>query len=83
MSGLDLIAFLDNWQVAKSVVGTNTFRETSHSFTLVLRDFYSDILFKNADNTVELISCRNVKDLDDAIARDCKCSGPRQGLPGR
>ena len=79
MSGLDSIAFLDNWQVAKSAVGTNTFRETSHSFTLVLRDFYSDILFKNADDIVELfttrgvwISCRNVKDLDDAIARDCK-----------
>ena len=65
--------------MAKSAVGTNTFRETSHSFTLVLRDFYSDILFKNADDIVELfttrgvwISCRNVKDLDDAIARDCK-----------
>ena len=77
VSGLDSIAFLDNWQVAKSAVGTNTFRETSHSFTLVLRDFYSDILFKNADDIVELfttsgvwISCRNVKDLDDAIARD-------------
>ena len=41
VSGLDSIAFLDNWQVAKSAVGTNTFRETSHSFTLVLRDFYS------------------------------------------
>ena len=87
VSGLDSIAFLDNWQVAKSAVGTNTFRETSHSFTLVLRDFYSDILFKNADDIVELfttrgvwISCRNVKDLDDAIARDCKwlwaLSGP-------
>ena len=79
VSGLDSIAFLDNWQVAKSAVGTNTFRETSHSFTLVLRDFYSDILFKNADDIVELfttrgvwILCRNVKDLDDAIARDCK-----------
>ena len=32
VSGLDSIAFLDNWQVAKSAVGTNTFRETSHSF---------------------------------------------------
>ena len=65
--------------IQESAVGTNTFRETSHSFTLVLRDFYSDILFKNADDIVELfttrgvwISCRNVKDLDDAIARDCK-----------
>ena len=28
---LTRIAFLDNWQVAKSAVGTNTFRETSHS----------------------------------------------------
>ena len=56
MSGLDSIAFLDNWQVAKSAVGANRFRETSHSF-------YSDIL---------LILCRNVKDLDNAIARDCK-----------
>ena len=57
--------------MAKSAVGTNTFRETSHSFTLVLRDFYSDILFKNADDIVELfttrgvwISCRNVKGLN-------------------
>ena len=39
VSGLDSIAFLDNWQVAKSAVGTNTFRETSHSFTLVLQGF--------------------------------------------
>ena len=66
----DSIAFLDNWQVAKSAVGTNTFRETSHSFTLVLRDFYSDILFKNADDIVELSLYTKISNCHNLAATD-------------